>query len=91
MNTNGTNEQRYNNPNLQLTKSTKSSTAAKNTKIQLLGTIQLDPTPAIKSNNRQNPLQTFSILFYITQCNQYIQGTPFFKDHIKTINVNTNK
>ena len=43
------------------------------------------------SNSRNKPQQTFSIHFYITQCNHNILGTPFFKEYIETININTKK
>ena len=85
------NELKYNNPYLQLTKSTKTLTAVNNTKTQTLGTINLNLTPERISNNRHNPHTIFNIFFYITQCNYMILGTPFFKEHIETINVNTNQ
>ena len=85
------NELKYNNPHLELTKSTRTLTAANNTKNQTLGTIILNLTPERIYNNRQNPHTIFNIFFYTTQCNHNILGTPFFKEYIETINVNTNK
>ena len=85
------NELNYNNPHLQLTKSIRTLTAANNTKIETLGTINLNVTPERISNSRSNSHQIFNIFFYITQCNHNILGTPFFKEYIETINVNTNK
>ena len=85
------NELKYNNPNHQLTKSTKTLSAANNTKRQTLGTIQLNLTPEGISYNRHNPQPIFSIFFYITQCIHNILGTQFFEEYIETINVNTNK
>ena len=70
------NELKYYNPHLQLTESIRTLTAANNTKIQTLGTINLKLTPERISNNRHNPHKTFNI-FYITQCNHNIIGTPF--------------
>ena len=85
------NELKYNNPHLQSTKSIKTLTAANNTKIETLGNINLNVTPERISNSRSNPHPIFNIFFYVTQCNHNILGTPFFKEYIETINVNTNK
>ena len=85
------NELMYNNPHLQLTKSIKTLTAANNTNIETLGTINLNVTPERVSNSRSNPHPIFNIFFYVAQCNHNILGTPFFKEYIETINVNTNK
>ena len=76
------NELKYNNLHLKLTKLTKTLTAADNTKIQTLGTINLGLTPERISKNRHNPHTTFNIIFYITQCDHNILGTPFFKENI---------
>ena len=81
----------YNNPHLQLTKSVGTLTAANNTKIGTLGSINLNVTPERISNSRSNPLPIFNVFFYVTQCNHNILGTPFFKEYTETINVNTNK
>ena len=48
-------------------------------------------TPERISNSRSNPHPIFNIFFYVTQCNNNILGTPFFKEYIESINVNTNK
>ena len=85
------NELKYNNPHLQLTKSIKNLAAAINTKIETLGTINLNVTPERISNSRSNPHPIFNIFFYVTQCNHNILGTPFFKEYIETIKVKTNK
>ena len=85
------NELKYNNPHLQLTKSIRTLTAANNTKIESLGTINLYVTPERISNSRSNPHPIFNIFFYVTQCNHNILGTPCFKEYFETINVNTNK
>ena len=79
------NELKYNKPHLQLTKSIRTLTAANNTKIETLGTINVNVTPERISNI------IFNIFFYLTQCNHNVLGTPFFKEYIETINVNTNK
>ena len=76
------NETKFNNLHLQLTKLTKTLTAADNTKTQTLGTINLSLTPERISKNRHNPHTTFNIFFYITQCDHNILGTPFFKVNI---------
>ena len=45
-----------------------------------------------KTSNSRNKLQhNFNIYFYVTQYNHNILATPFFKEYIETINVNTNK
>ena len=85
------NELIYNNPNHQLKQSTKTLTAANNTKIQTLGTIQLDLTPERISINKYKTQQTFRVFFFITQCNHNILGTPFFREYIENFNVNTRK
>ena len=84
------NELKYNNPHLQLTKSIRTLTAAKNIKIETLGTINLNVTPERISNSRSNPHPIFNIFFYVTKCNNNILGTPFFKEYTEKINVNTN-
>ena len=56
-----------------------------------MGTINLNVTPERISNSRSTPQPIFNIFFYATQCNHNILGTPFFKEYIETINVNTNK
>ena len=84
------NELKYNSPHLQLTQSVRTLTNANNTKIEALGTIYF-VTPERISNSRSNPHPIFNIFFYVTQCNHNILGTPFFKEYIETINVNTNK
>ena len=73
-------ELKYNNPHLQLTKSIRTLTAANNTKIETLGTININVTPERISNSKSNPHPIFNIFFYVTQCNHNILGTPFFKD-----------
>ena len=85
------NELKYNNPHLRLTKSFGTLTAANNTRIGTLGTINLNVTPERISNSRSNPLPIFIIFFYVTQCYHNILRTPFFKEYTETINVNTNK
>ena len=85
------NELKYNDPHLQLTKSVRTLTAANNTKIETLRTINLNVTPERISNSRSNTHPIFNIFFFVTQCNNNILGTPFFKEYIETINVNTNK
>ena len=72
-------------------KANKTLTAAINTTIETFGTVTLNLTPERTSNSRNKLLQNFNIYFYITQCNHNILGTPFFKEYIETINVNTNK
>ena len=66
-------------------------TAANNTTIETFGTVTLNLTPDKTSNNRNKIQHNFNIHFYVTQCNHNILGTPFFKEYIETINVNTNK
>ena len=84
------NELKYNSPNLKLTKSTKTPTAANTTKTQTLGIIHLNLTPESISNYRHNPQPIINI-FCIIQCNHNILETPSFEEYIETINVNTNK
>ena len=76
------NELKYNNPQLQLTKSIRTLTTANNTKIETLGTINLNVTPERISNSRSTPQPFFNIFFYVTQCNHNILGTPFLKEYI---------
>ena len=85
------NEIKFNNPELQLEKANKTLTAANNTTIETFGTVTLNLTPERTSNSRNKLQQNFNIYFYITQCNHNILGTPFVKEYIETINVNTNK
>ena len=85
------NEIKYNNPEIQLEKANKTLTAANNTTIETYGTVKLPLTPDRISNNRNKPQNSLNIHFYVTQCNHNILGTPFFKEYIETINVNTNR
>ena len=85
------NEIKYNNPNICLEQSNKTLTAANNTTIETFGTVTLNLTPDKTSNNRNKIQHNFSIHFYVTQCNRNVLGTPFLKEYIETINVNTNK
>ena len=85
------NEIKYNNPDIRLEKANKTLTAANNTTIETFGTVTLNLTTYKTSNSRNKPQNSFSIHFYVTQCNHIILGTPFFKEYIKTINVKTNK
>ena len=85
------NEIKYNNPEIQLEKANKTLTAANNITIETFGTVTLNLTTERTSNSRNKPQQNFNICFYIIQCNHNILGTPFFKEYIETINVNTNK
>ena len=85
------NEVKYNNPDIRLEQSNKMLTAANNTTIETFGTVTLYLTPDRTSNNRNKTQHNFNIHFYVTQCNHNILGTPFFKEYIETINVNTNK
>ena len=85
------NEIQYNNPEIHLERANKTLTAANNTTIETLGTITLNLTTDRVSNNRNKLQHNFNIHFYITKCNHNILGTPFFKEYIETINVNTNK
>ena len=85
------NEIKFNNPEIQLEKANKTLTAANNTTIETYGTVKLPLTPERISNNRNKPQNKFYIHFYVTQCNHNILGTPFFKEYIETINVNTNR
>ena len=85
------NEIKYNNPEIQLEKANKTLTAANNTTIETYGTVKLPLTPDRISKNRNKPQNNFYIHFYVTQCHHNILGTPFFKEYIETINVNTNR
>ena len=85
------NEIKYNNPDIRLEQANKTLTAANNTTIETFGTVTLNLTPEKTSNSRNKPQHNVSIHFYVTQCNHNILGTPFFKEYIETINVNTNK
>ena len=85
------NEIKYNNPDIRLARANKTLTAASNTTIETFGTVTLNLTPDKTSNSRNKPQLNFSIHFYVTQCNHNTLGTPFFKEYIETINVNTNK
>ena len=89
MNEDTLNEIKYNNPNICLEQSNKTLTAANNTTIETFVTLNL--TPDKTSNNRNKTQHNISIRSYVTQCNHNILGTPFFKEYIETINVNTNK
>ena len=82
---------KYNNPEIHLVQANKTLTAANRTTIETFGTVTLNLTPDRISNNRNKPQHNFNIHFYVTQCNHNILGTPFFKENIETINVNTNK
>ena len=84
-------EKKYNNPDIRLEQANKTLTAANNTTIETFGTVKLNLTPDKTSNSRNKPQHNFSIHFYATQCNHNILGTPFFKEYIETIKVNTNK
>ena len=85
------NEIKYNNPDVRLEQANKTLTAANNTTIEKFGTGTLNLKPDKTSNSRNKPQHNFSIHFYVTQCNHIILGTPFFKEYIETINVNTNR
>ena len=85
------NEIKYNNPDIRLEQANKTLTAANNTTIETFGTVTLNITPDRTSNNRNKPQYNFNVHFYVTQCNHNILGTPFFKEYVETINVNTNK
>ena len=61
------NELKHNNLHLQLSKSVRTLTAANNTKIETLGTINLNVTPEKISNSRSNPHPIFNIFFFVTQ------------------------
>ena len=91
MNKDTWNEIKYNNYDIHLERANKTLTAANNTTIETFGTITLNLTPDRISNNRNKIQHNFDILFYVTQCNHNILGTPFFKENKETINVNTNK
>ena len=85
------NEIKYNNPDIHLKRANKTLTAANNTTKEAFGTITLNLTPDRISNNRNKIQHNFKIHFYVTQCNHNTLGTPFFKEYIETVNVNTNK
>ena len=85
------NEIKYNSPEIRLEQANKTLTAANKTTIETFGTVTLNLTPDKTSNSRNKPQHNFSIHFYVTRCNHIILGTPFFKEYIETINVNTNK
>ena len=85
------NEIQYNNPEIHLERAHKTLTAANNTTIETIGTITLNLTTDRISNHRNKLQHGFNIHLYITKCNHNILGTPFFKEYIETINVNTNK
>ena len=85
------NEIKYNNSEIHLERANKTLTAANNATIETFGTVTLNLTPERTSNSRNKLQQTSNIYFYVTQCNHNILGTPFFKEFIETINVNTNK
>ena len=85
------NEIKYNNPEIHLERANKTLTSANNTTIETFGTMTLNLTPDRISNNRNKIQHNFNFHFYVTQCNHSILGTPFFKECIETINVNTNK
>ena len=85
------NEIKYNNPEIRLEQANKTLTAENNTTIETIGTVTLNLTPERKSNGRNKLQKTFSIYFYLTQCNHNILGTPFFKEYIETRKGNTNK
>ena len=85
------NEIKHNNPDIRLEQANKTLTAANNSTIETFGTVTPNLTPDKTSNSRNKPRHKFSIHFYVTQCNHNILGTPFFKEYIETINLNTNK
>ena len=85
------NEIKFNNSEIHLEQANKTLTAANNTTIETFGTVTLNLTPERISNNKNKPQHNLDINFYVTQCNHNILGTPFFKEYIETINVNTNK
>ena len=85
------NEIKYNNPDIRLEQANKTITAANNTTRETFGTVTQNLTPDKTANSRNKPQHNFSIHFYVTQCNHNILGTPFFKEYIEAINVNTNK
>ena len=82
---------KYNNPEIHLERANKKLTAAYNTTKETFGTVTLNLTPERTSNGRNKPQNKFNIDFYVTQCNHNILGTPFFKEYIEAISVNTNK
>ena len=83
------NEIKFKNPEIQLEKANKTLTAANNSTIETFGTVTLNLTAERTSNSRNKLQQNINIYFYITQCNHNILGTPFFKEYIETINMNT--
>ena len=85
------NEIKNNNSDVHLERANKTLTAANNTTIETFGTKTLNLAPDRISNNKNKVQHNFNIHFYVTQCNHNILGTPFFKEYIETINVNTNK
>ena len=91
MNEDTWNEIKYNNPDIRLEQANKTLTASNNTTIESFGTVTLYLTPDSTSHNRNKPQHNLNIHFYVTQCNHKILGTPFIKEYIETINVNTNK
>ena len=84
-------EIKYNITGEYLEKANKTLTAANNTKIETIGTVTLNLTPERVTNGRNKPQETLSINFHVTQCNHNILGTPFFKEYIETVNLNTNR
>ena len=76
---------------IHLERAHKTLTAANNTTIETFGTVTLNLTTEKTSNSRNKLQHYLNIYFYVTQCNHNILGTPFFKEFIETINVNTNK
>ena len=85
------NEIKYNNPDIRLEQANKTLTAANNKTMETFRTVTLNLTSDNTSNSRNKTHYNFSIHFYVTQCNHNILGTPFFKEYMETINVNTNK
>ena len=81
----------YKNPEIHLERAHKTLTAANNTTIETFGIVTLNLTPERTSNSRNKLQQNFYNYFYVKQCNHNILKTPFFKEHIETSNVNTNK
>ena len=86
------NEIKNNNPDIRLEQANKNKTltAANNRTIETIGSVTLNLTPDRTSNNRNKLQHNLNIHFYVTQCSHNILGTPFFKEYIETINVNTN-
>ena len=85
------NEIKNNNPELHLEGANKTLTAANNTTVETFRTVTLNLSTERTSDGRSKPQNIFKIHFYVTKCNHNIIGTPFFKEYIETINVNTNK